>query len=168
MKLTGWSRKEHEQKFIFEYFDDRHALPVYSLIVDSGLGFSITVLGWFLPDDHEIYLEHKRSLFHVTISVKTARNCLFNSGLGKHTRLTWNGKELIWSHIAQLYHSDVEQASNTPASQINPWPHQSYFLFENESDSGSASFKQNCGFGTSSALSRWLSRWNNEVLGDGE
>ena len=42
--------------------------------------------------------------------VKTARNCLFNSGLGKHTRLMWNGKELIWSHIAQLYHSDVEQA----------------------------------------------------------
>ena len=22
----------------------------------------------------------------------------------------WNEKELIWSHIAQLYHSDVEQA----------------------------------------------------------
>ena len=31
VKLTGWSRKEHEQKFIFEYFDDRHALAVYSL-----------------------------------------------------------------------------------------------------------------------------------------
>ena len=22
----------------------------------------------------------------------------------------WNGKELIWNHIAQLYHSDMEQA----------------------------------------------------------
>ena len=42
--------------------------------------------------------------------IKTARNCLFNSGLGKHTRLMWNGKELIWNHIAQLYHSDMEQA----------------------------------------------------------
>lgn len=42
--------------------------------------------------------------------VKTARNCLFNSGLGKHTRLMWNGKELIRDHIAQLYHSDIEQA----------------------------------------------------------
>ena len=31
VKSTGWSRKEHEQKFIFEYFDDRHALAVYSL-----------------------------------------------------------------------------------------------------------------------------------------
>ena len=42
--------------------------------------------------------------------VKTARNCLFSSGLGKHTRLLWNGKELIWSHIAQFYQSVVEQA----------------------------------------------------------
>ena len=41
--------------------------------------------------------------------VKTARNCLFDSGFGKHTRLMWNGKELIWSRIAQLYYSDVEQ-----------------------------------------------------------
>ena len=68
IKLNGWLRKEYEQRFIFEYFDCRHALPVYSLIVDSGLGFSVTVFGWFLPDDHEIYLEHKRSLFHITIS----------------------------------------------------------------------------------------------------
>ena len=42
--------------------------------------------------------------------VKTARNVLFNSGFGKHSRLMWNGKELIWNHIAQLYHSDMEQA----------------------------------------------------------
>ena len=41
--------------------------------------------------------------------LKTARNCLFNSGTGKHTRLMWNGKEFIWQHIAQLYHSDLEQ-----------------------------------------------------------
>ena len=68
VKLTNWSRKEHEQKFIFEYFDGKHTLPVFSVIVDSGLGFSIAMFGWFLPDDHEIYLEHNRSLFHVTIS----------------------------------------------------------------------------------------------------
>jgi hypothetical protein len=42
--------------------------------------------------------------------VKTARNCLFNSGLGKHTRLMWNGMELMWNHIAQLYHADMEQS----------------------------------------------------------
>ena len=70
VKLTNCSRKEHKQKLIFEYFDGKHALPIFSLIVDSGLGFSIAVFGWFLPDDHEIYLEHNRSLFHVTISAQ--------------------------------------------------------------------------------------------------
>ena len=68
VKLSGWSRKEYEQHFVIEYADTKHALPVYSVTVDSGLGFSVAVFGWFLPDDHELYLEHKRSLFYVTIS----------------------------------------------------------------------------------------------------
>ena len=68
VKLSGWSRREYEQHFVLEYADTKHALPVYSVTVDSGLGFSVAVFGWFLPDDHELYLEHKRSLFYVTIS----------------------------------------------------------------------------------------------------
>ena len=68
VKLSGWSRKEYEQHFVLEYADTKHALPVYSVTVDSGLGFSVAVFGWFLPDDHELYLGHKRSLFYVTIS----------------------------------------------------------------------------------------------------
>ena len=39
--------------------------------------------------------------------VKTARNCLFNSGLGKHTRLMWNGKELIWSQCSDKSDGDI-------------------------------------------------------------
>lgn len=68
LKLTGWSRKEREEDYLLEYFDNKHALPVYSVRVDSGLGFSIAVFGWFLPDNHQLYLEHKRSLFHVSIA----------------------------------------------------------------------------------------------------
>ena len=66
MKLSGWSRKETEHTFTLEYFDSEHAIPVYSVRVDSGLGFSVAVFGWFLPDTHELYCEHKRSLFHIT------------------------------------------------------------------------------------------------------
>ena len=67
VKSTGWSRKEHEQKFIFEYFEYTHwpyiqntrkytkNIRIGRIFFDSGLGFSITVFGWFLPDDHEIY-----------------------------------------------------------------------------------------------------------------
>ena len=41
--------------------------------------------------------------------VKTARNCLFNSGSGKRTRQLWNNnKFLLWEHIAKLYFSDLD------------------------------------------------------------
>ncbi len=39
--------------------------------------------------------------------VKTARNCLYNSGSGSHSRLMWNdGKYLLFRHIADMFYHD--------------------------------------------------------------
>lgn len=38
VKLSGWSGKEMEDTFRLEYFDSEHAIPVYSVRMDSGLG----------------------------------------------------------------------------------------------------------------------------------
>ena len=56
--------------------------------------------------------------------VKTARNCLFHSGSGKHTRQLWsNNKFLLWEHIARLYFSDLDcglhQLPKLSAEHIN-------------------------------------------------
>ena len=41
--------------------------------------------------------------------IKTARNCLYNSGSGRCTRSMWNGGMfLIWNHIADIFHEDRE------------------------------------------------------------
>lgn len=41
--------------------------------------------------------------------IKTARNCLSHSGSGPATRFMWNnGFYILWSHISQLYHDDLE------------------------------------------------------------
>ncbi len=41
--------------------------------------------------------------------VKTARNCLFNSGSGKCTRHLWNNdKHLLWEHISKIYFADLD------------------------------------------------------------
>ena len=41
--------------------------------------------------------------------VKTARNCLFNSGSGKRTRHLWNNdKYLLWEHISKMYFADLD------------------------------------------------------------
>ena len=40
--------------------------------------------------------------------LKTARNCLANSGSGTMSRYMWNnGFHLLWSHIAQMFHDDL-------------------------------------------------------------
>ena len=41
--------------------------------------------------------------------LKTARKCLFNSGTRKHGRLMWNGLDMVWDHIAVMYHADLDQ-----------------------------------------------------------
>ena len=45
LKLVGWSRTSAENHYVLEHFDGKHALPVYSIRVDSGLGFSLSIFG---------------------------------------------------------------------------------------------------------------------------
>ena len=46
--------------------------------------------------------------------MKTACNCLYNSGSGSHSRLMWNdGQYLVFRHIADLFYSDQEFVLHT-------------------------------------------------------
>ncbi len=41
--------------------------------------------------------------------LKTARNCLFNSGSGNQKRLMWNnGQNLLWNHVSKMFYTDIE------------------------------------------------------------
>ena len=41
--------------------------------------------------------------------IKTARNCLSNSGAGRGTRFMWNGGMfIIWNHVADIFYEDRE------------------------------------------------------------
>lgn len=46
---------------MFSWFDGVHHVAKFQVIVDCTIGFSISVYGWFIPDDHPMYTEHKRS-----------------------------------------------------------------------------------------------------------
>ena len=63
LKLSGWTRstKEDNSSIAFSMFDGIHHLPKDQVTGDSSLVFSASVYGWFLPDNHPIYLTHKRS-----------------------------------------------------------------------------------------------------------
>ena len=66
--LKGWSRKDDDNACTLDYYDGKHALPLYSVKIDSGLGFTVAAFGWFLPDNHRIYMEHKHSVTYVSVS----------------------------------------------------------------------------------------------------
>lgn len=68
LALKGWCRKDDDNAFTLDYFDGKHALPLYSVKIDSGLGFTVAAFGLFLPDNHRIHMEHKHSVSYVSIS----------------------------------------------------------------------------------------------------
>lgn len=63
LKLSGWTKSTEEKNgsLVLSLSDGVH-LPKYQLIVDSSMGFKVSVYGWFFPDDHPIYLTYKRSV----------------------------------------------------------------------------------------------------------
>lgn len=40
--------------------------------------------------------------------MKTARNCLSNSGAGRNSRYMWNNGNILWSHISDAFYNDQE------------------------------------------------------------
>ena len=83
--------------------------------IDSVINWTCNV---FAPDREIYFFSDPPHL------VKTARNCLFNSGSGKWTRYMWNNeKYMLWDHIAQLYFSNLDcglhQLPKLTADHIN-------------------------------------------------
>ena len=66
--MKGWSKTEDEDHVVFDLFHAPYILPKFSLSVTTGLNFSVAVYNWFLPDDHSIYNDHKRSVKYTSIS----------------------------------------------------------------------------------------------------
>ena len=40
----------------------------YDILIDISVGFSIYVYGWPLPDEHELYLGSRRSIFNIRVN----------------------------------------------------------------------------------------------------
>ena len=38
------------------------------IIIDDSLGYTISVFGWLLTEDHELYLKHLRTVRNITVS----------------------------------------------------------------------------------------------------
>ena len=89
LKMSGWSKKEDKDSIVFEFFQSPYTLPKLSLSVYSGLNFSVAAYNWFLPDDHYIYSDYKRSLKHTSIStlMATLQSTQICEGLSKEEHI---------------------------------------------------------------------------------
>ena len=94
LKLNGWDRKLHENRYTFEKKETGFIASKIKVIVDESLDFSVAVFGWSLPDDHPIYKHYKRNVRHDTVAsilgeLSNLTLCqgldAFHDGLQKHT-----------------------------------------------------------------------------------
>ena len=60
--------EQRSDRVVLQKMKECFQLPEFDLIIDDSLGYTITVYGWFLPEDHELYTRSLRSVNNVTVS----------------------------------------------------------------------------------------------------
>ena len=69
LKSVGWSVDSSTQNIIkLTKIDASFVVPIFEIIIDESLGFTVRVFGWFHPDTLALYKENLCSGFHVTTS----------------------------------------------------------------------------------------------------
>ena len=68
LKLTNWDLNLTKTFVRFSKSDGIHTVHQYEIYLDDSLGFTIRLFLWLLPENHNIYLKYKRSMFNTTIS----------------------------------------------------------------------------------------------------
>ena len=61
--MLPWMVKlNNEESTMFEYRDESHSIPKFTVDVNANLEFTVYVYNWPIPDDHSIYQRRKRCL----------------------------------------------------------------------------------------------------------
>ena len=66
--ISKWIVEERIDRVVLRKMMDCFQLPELELIIDDSLGYTISVYGWLLPEDHELYTRRLRSMNNVTVS----------------------------------------------------------------------------------------------------
>lgn len=66
--ISKWIVEERIDRVVLRKMMDCFQLPELELIIDDSLGYTISVYGWLLPEDHELYTRSLRSMNNVTVS----------------------------------------------------------------------------------------------------
>ena len=68
--LSAWQTTISEEYLILHksstYYNTN--IPEFTVTIDDGLGYTIKVYDWYIPENHGIYYTYRRSLKNVTVS----------------------------------------------------------------------------------------------------
>ena len=102
--LKNWKMKIKEDRILLKKRLDPYVLPQLEIVVDDSLGFTVKVFGSYLPEDHPIYLQYRRTVQNVTVSnlIKELEGYRLCDGV---STLELSGK--MFHHVIPVIHDSL-------------------------------------------------------------
>ena len=99
--LGDWSLKIFEDKIVLKKTVHPYVLPRLEIIMDDSLGFTVKVFGSYLPEDHPLYLDYRRTVRNITVSnlIRQLEGYRLCDGV---SIMELNGK--LYHHVIPLSH----------------------------------------------------------------
>lgn len=66
--LSNWHIGTFLARVVLKQMMEPYLLPKFEILVDDSLGFNVKVYGCYLPGDHPVYLDYRRTVRNVTMS----------------------------------------------------------------------------------------------------
>ena len=102
LKILGdWSLKIFDDKIVLKKMVDPYVLPHLNIIMDDSLDFTAKVFGSYLPEDHPLYLDYRRTVRNITVSnlIRQMEGYRLCDGV---STMELNGK--LYHHVIPLSH----------------------------------------------------------------
>lgn len=114
--LSSWSVQEQEDRILLRKMKNTFLLPEVEIMIDDSLGYTISIFGWLIPEDHELYSKYLRSVTNITVSdiVKDVESHFLCPGVNPH--------ELSNAVIPHIIPKSVD-----PLFDDSSFPHQQYW-----------------------------------------
>lgn len=81
--LKEWKFKTFSDRLVLKKIVEPFLLPEIEIMIDDSLGYTVKSFGCFLPEDHPVYIDHRRSVRNITICrlVKELESCKLCCGV---------------------------------------------------------------------------------------
>jgi len=117
--LSEWNAKNLCDRVVFKKTVDPFLIPELEIIVDDSLGFTVKVYGCYIPEDHSVYVEHRRTVRNVPVwrLVKQLEEHNFCCGV---TALELTSK--LFHHVIPVSEDSLQEGD-----QYQQFPHKGYW-----------------------------------------